>query len=55
MSGEQEQPVTEAGVYQAMDPVQLERLHTQYELMMEENRANGKKWTQHYQEYEKLR
>lgn len=48
-------PVTEAGVYQAMDPVQLDRLKTQYAMMLDENRQNGQKWSQHYQEYDKLR
>ena len=48
------EPVTQPGVYQAMDPVQLDRLRTQYTMMLEENRANGQKWSKHYEEYDKL-
>ena len=47
--------VRQSGVYQAMDPVQLDRLNTQYEMMLEENRTNGKKWSKHYADYDKLR
>ena len=43
------------GVSQFGDPAQLEKLTEEYSRLSAENRENGKKWTEHCTEYQKLK